>query len=85
MWQDMITWDNLWLAFRKAAKGKRGGGSAANFEHQVADRLLALHAELRNKTYRPARIAISISTSRSGARSVPRRFATAWCITRCAT
>lgn len=53
MWQDLITWDNLWRAFRKAAKGKRGGGSAANFEHQVADRLLALHAELRNKTYRP--------------------------------
>ena len=46
-------WDNLWLAYRKAARGKRRGGSAAAFEHQVADRLVALQTELRTKTYRP--------------------------------
>lgn len=53
MWQELISWDNLWLAFRKAAKGKRGRAAAAGFEHQVADRLLALQAELRAHTYRP--------------------------------
>jgi len=46
-------WDNLWLAYRKAAKGKRGGASVARFELQVADRLVELQAELRAKTYRP--------------------------------
>lgn len=53
MWQELISWDNLWQAFRKAAKGKRGRAAAAGFEHQVADRLLALQAELRERTYRP--------------------------------
>jgi hypothetical protein len=46
-------WDNLWLAYRKAAKGKRGGLPAATFEHQVADKLVQLQDDLRRKTYRP--------------------------------
>ena len=49
----VTTWDNLWLAYSKAARGKRRRGSAAAFEHQVADRLIALQGELRSKTYRP--------------------------------
>ncbi len=47
------SWDNLWLAYRFAAKGKRGTHTVAAFELQVADRLLALQHELRSKTYRP--------------------------------
>lgn len=51
---DTITeWDNLWRAFQLAARGKRRKRSAAAFEHQVADRLLALQCELKSKTYRP--------------------------------
>ncbi|MGH8578848.1 MAG: reverse transcriptase domain-containing protein [Gammaproteobacteria bacterium] len=51
---DAITgWDNLWLAYRLAARGKRRMGSAAAFEYQVADRLIALQNDLRMKTYRP--------------------------------
>lgn len=51
---DAITnWDNLWRAYHLAARGKRGKRSAAAFDHRVADRLLALQAELRAKTYRP--------------------------------
>ena len=46
-------WDNLWLAYRLAARGKRRKRSAAAFEHQVADRLVALQDELRGSTYRP--------------------------------
>ena len=53
MFASIVEWDNLWLAFRKAAKGKRGTASAAGFEYQVADRLLALQDELTAKTYRP--------------------------------
>ena len=53
MYASIIEWDNLWLAYRKAAKGKRGTGSAARFEVQVADRLVELQAELTAKTYLP--------------------------------
>ncbi len=49
----MIDWSNLLVAYRKAAKGKRGKGSAAAFEHQVADRLLELQRELTDFSYRP--------------------------------
>lgn len=53
MFDAVTAWDNLWLAYGKAASGKRRRGSAAAFEHQVADRLIALQAELRTKAYRP--------------------------------
>ena len=53
MFDYLTTWDNLWTAYRKAAKGKRGKSPAATFEHQVADRLLELQVELRAKSYRP--------------------------------
>ncbi len=53
MFEAVTAWDNLWLAYRKAARRKRRRGSAAAFEHQVADRLIALQGELRGKAYRP--------------------------------
>lgn len=40
-------------AYRKAARGKRGGQAAAQFEFHLADRLLHLQAELINGTYEP--------------------------------
>jgi len=49
----LYDWNNLWLAYRKAAKGKRGHPPAAQFEHRVADRLVQLQTELRDRTYRP--------------------------------
>jgi RNA-directed DNA polymerase len=53
MYASIVNWDNLWLAYRVAARGKRSGASVARFELQVADRLVELQAELRAKTYRP--------------------------------
>lgn len=51
---DLLTsWDNLLLAYRKAAKGKRGGAAVALFEWRLEDELLLLRAELRNGSYRP--------------------------------
>lgn len=51
---DALTqWDNLLLAFNKAAKGKRGRTTTAAFEAKLADNLLQLQAELQNGTYRP--------------------------------
>lgn len=49
----MTAWENLILAYRKAASGKRGRPPAAAFEFQLADRLLELQTELENDLYRP--------------------------------
>lgn len=51
--EKVIAWENLLLAWRKAARGKRGKPGVAGFEHQVADRLLALQSALRAGTWRP--------------------------------
>lgn len=53
MFASIVDWDNLWLAYRRAAKGKRSTASVARFEFLVADRLVELQAELLAKTYRP--------------------------------
>jgi RNA-directed DNA polymerase len=53
LYSRVIDWSNLLVAYRKAAKGKRGTGSAAAFEHQVADRLIELQSELVDFSYRP--------------------------------
>jgi hypothetical protein len=53
MYASICEWDNLWLAYKVAAKGKRGTASVARFEFQVADRLVELQDELQTRTYRP--------------------------------
>jgi retron-type reverse transcriptase len=53
MFASITEWDNLWLAYKAAAKGKRSTASVARFEFQVADRLIELQDELLAKTYRP--------------------------------
>jgi hypothetical protein len=53
LYSKVIDWSNLLRAYRKAAKGKRGKGSAGGFEHQLADRLLELQRELTDFSYRP--------------------------------
>ncbi|MBS1787658.1 MAG: hypothetical protein JST85_08050 [Acidobacteria bacterium] len=45
LYSQVTDWSNLLLAFRLAAKGKRGKSSAAGFEHQLADRLIQLQRE----------------------------------------
>jgi len=52
-YEEIYAWPNLLRAWRKAAKGKRGGSSAAAFEYKLADNLLALQQELLEETYRP--------------------------------
>jgi hypothetical protein len=53
MFDNITSWDNLLFAYRLAARGKRRNASAAGFEHQLADRLIALQQQLRTQTYRP--------------------------------
>jgi RNA-directed DNA polymerase len=53
MYARICSWENLRLAHRKAARGKRGKRAAAVFEYNLADRLLELRHELVTKTYHP--------------------------------
>jgi len=47
----IVSWDNLLLAYRKAAKGKRGRETTALFEYQLADQLAELQTTLRHRNY----------------------------------
>ncbi len=49
----LIAWDNLYLAYRDASRGKRGCWQAAEFEHDLENELWRLHDDLRDKTYTP--------------------------------
>jgi RNA-directed DNA polymerase len=51
--EQVTAWENLLLSWRKAARGKRCKRGAVRFEHQVADRLLALQSALTAGTWRP--------------------------------
>jgi len=50
---DIYAWENLYLAWRRAAKGKRGRGPAAAFEFHLEDNLCRLQDELASETYQP--------------------------------
>ena len=53
MYNQLISWHNLLLAYRKAAKGKRGHSNVARFEYRLEDNLLRLQQELQDQTYEP--------------------------------
>ena len=53
LYEQLCCWENLREAHRKAARGKRGKQPAAAFEYNLADNLLQLQQELREKRYRP--------------------------------
>ncbi len=53
MFAQLTSWDNLLLAYRKAARGKRGHPNVALFEYRLEDNLLALQSELRARRYLP--------------------------------
>lgn len=50
---DVHTWENLYYAYRKAAKGKRSRRPAAEFEFRLEDNLVGLQDELADESYRP--------------------------------
>ncbi len=53
MFDALISWDNLYLAYKKAGKGKRGQIDVADFEYALEENLLRLQEELRDQTYAP--------------------------------
>jgi retron-type reverse transcriptase len=53
VYADLYAWENLYGAWRKAAKGKRGRQAAAAFEYRLEDNLINLQDELASASYRP--------------------------------
>jgi hypothetical protein len=49
----IVDWSNLLLAWHKASKGKRRTNACAQFEHGFADKLLDLQQELMTGCYQP--------------------------------
>ena len=50
-YEDIIAVDNLLGAWKEFLKRKRGKQDVQEFEYRLSDNILALHAELKNKTY----------------------------------
>lgn len=53
LWKEIISFQNLNLAFKKAAKGKRSKPDIAAFEMNLEEQLFNLKGELINDQYRP--------------------------------
>lgn len=53
MFDQLTSWDNLLLAYRRAAQGKRSRPDVAAFEHRLEDNLWQLQSELQAQTYQP--------------------------------
>lgn len=53
IFQEVATFENLYLALRKAMKGKRGKPSVSAFEYDAENQLVSLQEELLSKEYRP--------------------------------
>lgn len=53
MFNQLITWDNLLLAYRRASRGKRSHPNVAAFEYRLEDNLWQLQSELQTQRYVP--------------------------------
>jgi len=53
LYPQVCDFENIYLAYRKARKGKRGRMQAAMFERVQDDELLALQGELQTRSYKP--------------------------------
>jgi len=54
LWGELTSFENLLLAYKKAAKGKRSQPEVADFENNRERYLFELQKRLLNKTYCPA-------------------------------
>jgi len=53
MYEQLWNWDNLLLAYRRAAKGKRGHANVAAFDYRLEENLIDLQDELVRQSYQP--------------------------------
>jgi retron-type reverse transcriptase len=49
----LVSWENLYLAWMRASKGKRQKSEVALFEHQLEENLLSLRADLLARHWQP--------------------------------
>lgn len=52
--QQLASWENLHLAWKKASKGKRKKAEVAAFEHRLEDNLLLLSSQLLTQQWEPS-------------------------------
>lgn len=55
LYPQITSFDNLYLAFKAARKGKRAREDIAEFEFNLEENLLDLQTELMGETYQPGR------------------------------
>ncbi len=53
LYPQVCGFENLYLAYRRARKGKRGKADVAAFERNYEEELFALQSELLQRTYTP--------------------------------
>jgi hypothetical protein len=51
--EQLCSWENLVLAWRRAARGKRGIASVARFEYRAEEQLSEIREQLLAGTYQP--------------------------------
>ena len=54
LWPRLVAFDNLWLAWRKARRGKSRSAGAVAFELDLERNLLSLQRDLESGDYRPS-------------------------------
>ena len=54
LYNQIISFENLILAWKKARKGKTKKDYVIKFEEQIFNNLMSLHYELKHQTYRPS-------------------------------
>lgn len=55
IWPEMIRFENLLSAYRKARRGKQSAPGVAQFSLNLEGELLSLQRELADQSYRPGR------------------------------
>ncbi len=53
LWPQVVSFENLWLAWRKARRGKAASPQVGEFELELESNLLGLQRELQDGGYRP--------------------------------
>ena len=60
LYNEVISFENLFLAYKKARKGKTKKDYVIEFEKNLIDNIFNLHNELKNQTYKPKPLQIFI-------------------------
>ena len=55
LWPDLVSFENLYLAYRKARRGKRNSRAAMYFEYRLERELSELRLDLITQSYRPGK------------------------------